>query len=442
MDELTVDWAVVGYTVVVALVVAVSCGVLPALRAGRSPVARSLAGGTRAQVSSRHALQWLLVGAQIALSVVLLAGAGLLVRSLQELGRVDAGFDPRQVLTFRVSGHYGETVDYARLTARIDDTMDALRALPGVEAAASSRVLPGVPNELQHTFTIVEARSEAGRQAIAERLFVSPEYFETMRIPIVAGEPCARRASGTTRSVIVNEAFHSRYLSSWTSPIGLHLAASADLDQAARIVAVAANARDHGIDRDPAPAVYACISAPTPTPYFLLRTQGDPLALVPLVRVAMRERDPLRSVYDIAPLDARIGGAFAQDRLRTRVLTSFAAIALALAGIGLYGTLTYVVNLRRREIALRLALGAVRAAIVRQFFAQGLKVTAIAGVAGVVAALLITRVLEGMLFGVSPTDPLVMSLVVAIVLAVSIAGALIPALRASAIEPMRLLRDD
>jgi ABC-type lipoprotein release transport system permease subunit len=173
-----------------------------------------------------------------------------------------------------------------------------------------------------------------------------------------------------------------------------------------------------------------------------VRTHGDPLALAPAVRVAMREREPLRSVYDITALDDRIGGAFAQNRLRTNVLSLFALGALALAAVGLYGTLSYIVNRRRREVALRLALGALRMRIIGQFFAQGLNVIALSCAAGLMLALMLTRLLEGMLFGVSPTDPMVMTLVVAIVFGVSIVGALIPAARASLIEPMRVLREE
>jgi ABC-type antimicrobial peptide transport system permease subunit len=205
---------------------------------------------------------------------------------------------------------------------------------------------------------------------------------------------------------------------------------------------VTADARDGGIDRAPVPAVYSCFSTPNPTPYFLVRTHGDPIALAQTVRVTMREREPLRSVYDISSLEERIGDAFTRNRLRTNVLTLFALTALALAGLGLYGTLSYVVNLRRREVGLRLALGAMRTTIVRQFLKQGLTVIAIGCAVGIVLALMATRMLEGMLFGVTPADPIVTAAVIAIVMAVAAVGSLIPAVRASLIDPMRVLRDE
>lgn len=442
IDEITVDWTVASYTLLVAIAVTVLCGVLPALRAGRGRGGEALSLNTRTQVSSRHAVQWVLVGAQVALSVVLLAGAGLLVRSVQELGRVDTGFQSARILTFRVSGDFGETTNYDRLTARIDDTIDAVRALPGVEAAATTLFLPGVPGGREQAFTLVEAAGDRAPDLVAERRFVSREYFETMGISVVEGAACDRRRPGGPQQVLINQSFRARYLADRPSPLGLHLAATDAPGEAAQVIAVVGDARDRGIDREPAPTVYTCNSAPNPTPYFLVRAHGDPLTLAQTVRVAMRARDPLRSVYEIAALEDRIGGAFAENRLRTAVLSSFAVTSLALALVGLYGTLSYVVSLRRREVGLRMALGAMRIAIVRQFLVRSLAVMAIACSLGVLLALMVTRLLEGMLFGVSPTDPFVIASVVAIVMTVAAVSALIPAVRASRIDPIRVLRED
>jgi hypothetical protein len=346
------------------------------------------------------------------------------------------------VLTFRVSGNFGETANYNRLQARIDGTIDAMRALPGVANAATTVSIPGVPRDYTYSFRLAEAQGDATRPLDADRRIVSPEYFATMGIAVIEGEVCPRQQRDGPRTVLINQAFRSRYLSDWPSPIGLHLAASENLDQGATIVGVTADARDGGIDRAPVPAVYSCFSTPNPTPYFLVRTHGDPIALAQTVRVTMREREPLRSVYDISSLEERIGDAFTRNRLRTNVLTLFALTALALAGLGLYGTLSYVVNLRRREVGLRLALGAMRTTIVRQFLKQGLTVIAIGCAVGIVLALMATRMLEGMLFGVTPADPIVTAAVIAIVMAVAAVGSLIPAVRASLIDPMRVLRDE
>jgi hypothetical protein len=241
-----------------------------------------------------------------------------------------------------------------------------------------------------------------------------------MRIPLLAGELCRRQpvaAAGVDApgDVMVNRAFATRYLSGLSSVVGLHLAAGERRSPPGRIAGVVGDARERGLDQAPAPTVYACLSAPTPTPYFLVRTHVDPLTVAQTVRLKMKELEPQRSVYDIAPLEERIGDAFNQNRLRTALVVLFAVMALSLASVGLYGTLGYVVSVRRREIASLCGLGLSTA---------------------------ITRVLSGMLYGVSPSDPLILSSVVAIVLAVTAVAAFVPSLRAALVQPIEVLREE
>jgi putative ABC transport system permease protein len=398
-------------------------------------------GGTDAGLA-RNSLQWLLVGTQVALSVTLLAGAGLLVRSFQELSRVNPGFEPSRVLTFHVSGNWAETADHRRLVQRIDGTLEALRALPGVDAAATALFLPGVPAHYESTFELVEARRDAEPRMIAENRVVSAAYFATMRIPQLGGERCGTEHLGGTMDGLVNRTFASRYLAGWPSAVGLHLSTGNSSAPPARIVGIVGDARERGLDRDPGPIVYTCFSAPTPTPYFLVRSRGEPAALAQTVRLTMKELEPARAVYDIAPLEKRIGDAFMQNRLRTVLLVLFAMTALSLACVGLYGTLSYAVNLRRREVGLRLALGAARSDIIRQFLVQGLRVASLACICGVALSLAFTRLLSNMLYGVSASDPVTLSSVIAIVLVVAGLAALVPATRAALVEPMRVLRDE
>jgi ABC-type antimicrobial peptide transport system permease subunit len=189
--------------------------------------------------------------------------------------------------------------------------------------------------------------------------------------------------------------------------------------------------------------IYQCMATPGgATPWWLLRTTGAPAALVPTVRARLRELEPTRTVYDLAPLEDHIGNAQAESRLRTFLLTLFAVTALALACLGIYGTLSYIVGLRRREVGLRVALGAHSRNIVAQFLARALRVVGIACVAGLVLALAFTRVLSGMLYGVSPSDPITLSAVVAVVVGAAVLAAILPAARAARIDPMQALREE
>jgi len=444
MDEVVINARIVLYALATTSIVAVLCGVLPAVRYTRTPTATAaLSTGARASVSRRNGLQWLLVATQVALSVALLAVAALFARSLTELTRVHPGYDARRVLTFRLSGSWSESTNYERLVSRIDAALDALRALPGVENAATGIFLPGVPATYESTFELAEGQDAADRSLPAESRSVSPEYFATLQVPVLGGATCARVPLSAPRELMVNRAFVNHYLSRWPSVIGLHLTSGIAQGAAAgRIVGIVGDARERGIDREPGPVVYSCFSAPNPMPYFFVRTRGEPEAIAPAVRARLKELEPARAVYDVAPLEARIGDAFRENRLRTLLVSSFAASAFLLACVGLFGTLNYVVALRRREVGLRLALGARRGAIVRQFLTQALKVVAGACAMGVVLALGSARLLSGMLFGVSASDPLTLSAVVAFVIGVTTLAALIPATRASRIAPMIALREE
>lgn len=447
VDEIVVDGRILLYCTLSTLAVALLCGLLPALRAMRERASVTPGESRRTQVSGRQSLQWWLVAAQVALSVTLLAGAGLLVRSFHELARVQPGFERSRVLSFRMSGSWSETADYPALLARVDRTLEALRALPGVEAAASSGwSLPGTPVQWESSFSLVEALGDVERRIVADERSVSPEYFATMRIPLVAGALCERKPVGQRGAplvewdAMVNRAFVARYLADFPSAVGLHLAEDGS-GRAGRIAGVVGDAREQGIDRPPVPTVYVCLSGPNPTPYFVLRASADPLAVVGAVRARMKQLEPLRSVHDIASLDERIDSAYTLRWLLTLLLLSFSLSALSLACVGLYGTLSYAVGQRRREVGLRMALGARRADIARQFLGQGLRVAGAACAAGIALAVALRRVVAGLLYGVSPADPATLAGVVVIVAAVAALASLLPATRAARLEPMRVLRE-
>jgi putative ABC transport system permease protein len=460
VEEIRLDGRIVVYALACSVVATLLCGVIPAIRSTSRNISGSLAQASRTQVSGRHSLQWALVALQVALAVTLLAGAGLLLRSFQALGQVSPGFDTSHVLTFRVSGSYAETVDWRSLTQRIDGTVEALRNLPGVEAVAVTSELPGVPFQFPLELQFAEGQQDPQHKMVAETRLISPGYFTTMQIPLLEGEfcrepqfrlnPTAEDPTGihhvelTSVNVLVNRTFAQTY-STGSQIIGHHLRVlgNAFLRETGEIRGIVGDAREGGINRLPGPIVYWCLGAPGgPDPHYLARTHGEPAAMAGTIRQKIHQIEPERSVFDISPLSEHLDDAFAENRMRTVLLAFFAATAVSLACVGLYGTLSYSVNVRRREVGLRLALGALRGQIVKQFLLQGVGVSLAGCVAGWGLAVASTRLLSGMLYGVSPSDASTLGAVVLMVLGVGAFASLVPAIRAARVEPMQVLRDE
>lgn len=443
IGELAIDGRVLAFTAATAVAITLVCGALPALTSARGASAGLQ--WKRTSTLSRGSIRSTLVGVQIALSVVLLTSAGLLVRSLSELSSIDPGFETSRVLAFRVSGNWNENyAEPERLVQRINTTLDELASLPGVAAAATSWTLPGAPGPFETEFDVSGGPADT-TPVVAVSRAVSPEYFDTVQIPIVAGELCRRVPSGIHRpgsplDVMVNQSFVSRYLPA-RSAMGRQIAWESGTLQG-RIAGVVADARELGIGTRPAPTVYACDTAPSPFPWYVVRTRGDAAAMIGTIRQRLNELYPLRAVFSIAPLGELIGEAYSQTRLRTLTLAFFAVAALLLASIGIYGTLSYAVGLRRREVGLRMAVGAVSSRIVSHFLLKALRIAVVASLAGVALSLVAARALSSMLYGISPSDPVTLAAVVVIVLLVATVAALAPSIRAARIDPMRALRED
>ena len=439
-EEIGLNWQIVAYTLSAAILTTLLCGLFPALRGTRRTLAHSLASGSRTQVSARGTVQWLLVGTQITLAVTLLIGAGLLLRSFQQLARVSPGFDPSHVLTFQISGSWGETSDMPKVTQRIDRSLDTIRSIPGVEAASTAAMLPGVPSLYQIEFKI-DGKIEPGHPILADSRYVSAGYYQTMQIPLLVGEAC--KQASTTSDVVVNRAFADKYMSD-TSPVGHQVEGASYNDFLPKgiIRGIAGNAREEGLNTQPVPTVYSCFSAPDPFPNYLVRTSGDPMALAETIRRKIHEVDPSRSVYAFAPLQDHLDDASSENRLRTMLLAIFAATAVLLACIGLYGTLSYLSRLRQREVGVRLALGAMRNQIVARFLLQGLRVATIGCVVGLVLGLWLSHFIASMLYGVSVLDPATYGGVIGLILMVAASASLLPALRASRVDPVQVLREE
>jgi putative ABC transport system permease protein len=440
VDEIGLNWRIVAYSLACAVSATLLCGLFPAIRGTRGGLAGSLAQGSRTQVSGGSWWQPILMGVQVSLAVALLIGAGLLLRSFQAIGRVNPGFNAENVLTLRISGGWDETADMGKLRQRINRTLDGLRSVPGVEAAATSATIPGNSSEFPVELNVVEGAKDANEKVIADTHFVSAGYFSAAQIPLLAGEGC--KEGPAVRTVVVNRSFADKYFGG-VPVIGYHLrsAAANDFMGSTEIRGVVGDAREEGLDKAPQPTVYWCESAPTPDPNYLVRTHGDPMAMATTLRVKVHELEPGRSVFNVMPLEDHLDDKLAGNRLRTILLTLFAVTAISLVSIGLYATISYVGRLRQREVGLRLALGALRGQITRRFLMQGLRVTLIGCAVGLVLAAGLSRLLAGMLYGISVFDPATYAGVVALTLLVAAVASFVPALRASRVEPTEVLRE-
>ncbi len=438
IDEVTLNWSIVAYALLCGLGATFACGLFPALRGTRLSLAGSMAQGSRTQVSTRIPLQWTLVGTQVALAVALLVGAGLLLRSLSALGDVDPGFSAAHVLTLHISGSYSETVDNGRLTARINRDLDGIRAVPGVEAAATSAMFPGIGGAYPAEFKLVDGRADPTQLIVADERYVSAGYLATLRMPLLQGSTC--QANTPYPTLLVNRSFARTFLAD-TPVLGYHLRAASTGSLAGEILGVVGDAREEALTTTPAPTIYWCISDPDPDPVYLIRTHGDPMTLADSLRAAIHRIEPARSVYNLTPLAAVIGQQSADTRLRTALLTLIALTALALVSIGLWGTNAYLGRIREPEVGLRLALGAMPSQITRSLLVQSVRVAGLGCITGLLIGIALGKLLRGMLYDISVLDPLTYATVAVLVLIVSLGASLWPSVRAARVEPTRVLRN-
>jgi putative ABC transport system permease protein len=437
-SEIRLDWHIVAFTFVVTIATAILFGLFPALSATSSH-AETLAQGSRTQVSGRNRVLRSLVSTQIALALVLLVGAGLLIRTLERLGESQLGFRPDNVLTLRISAGWGEKNNMRAVERRFARTLDTLRAVPGATAAAISVAMPGTGEEYPTVFTIAGAAS-SGVKTFADSQAISPDYFQVMGIPILAGETC--RLSGAEKApdyALVNRAFAEQYFPGM-DPIGQHLKLGYGQPE---IVGVTADVREHGYAKPPRPVIYSCgLPGFVPDPVYLVKTAGAPAQLSESVRKTMQALEPARAVYDARPLTDVLALTLDSRRFQRTLLVLFGIAALLLATVGLYGVMSFYVSQRTREMGLRAALGARPEQILRLVFRQGASVTGAGIATGLIAAAVVTRSIGSLLFGVQPIDPATFTLAAALLAGVAALAVWIPARRATQIDPMAALREE
>jgi putative ABC transport system permease protein len=441
--SISIDGWTMAFTLVVALVTGLLFGLVPALQAGRGNLQTVLREGSRGSTSSGRA-RAVLVAAQVALSLVLLIGAGLMLRSFARLQAVDPGFDPEGVLTGRVQLAGQRFRASSAATAFFGQLLDRVEKVPGVEAASAINWLP-FGGDGSATSYWIEGRPvpPPGNEFVADVRAVDPRYFRTMRIRVKRGDPFDARANTESpKQVVVNEAFVRVHFPT-SNPIGEHVLMPWDDTLRAEIVGVVADTKHAGLDSLAKPMIYwAMKQFPTNFMTLVVRTSGDPMRLAPAIAREVRALDANQPFADPKPLDAYLSQSVAQRRFSMTLLGVFSALALVLAALGIYGVLAYSVAQRTREIGVRMALGARDSTVAGMVVREALRVVGVGLAIGVAGAVALTRVLTTLLYDVSPTDPLTFTGVTLALGAVAVTASYFPARRAARVDPIVALRQE
>jgi predicted permease len=439
-----IDNRVLAFTTSVAMLTGVLFGLAPALRSSRVNLAETLKEGGRSLVGGHHQLRNLLVVTEIALSLVLLIGAGLLIRSFVRVQQVEPGFEPKNVLSMRMSlvgSAYKEEASRVSFYQRL---WERIRRLPGVESAGGVSALPLTGGIGWGSITIEGYDASSGQSVIqADMRAASVGYFETMKIPLIRGRFFAEQdIKGSERVVIVDENMARTY---WpkADPVGKRLKfGGADNDSPwMSVVGVVANVKHYALDTDSRVALYVPhLQGGAGSLSIAVRTTADPLSAVAAVTREARALDPNLPLYDVKTMEQWLSESLARRRFAMLMLGLFAVVAMLLAGVGIYGVMSYAVAQRTREIGIRVALGAQTRDVLRLIAQQGMSLTGIGVGIGLVAAVAATRLMASLLFGVRATDPMTFAAIALLLALVALAACWIPARRATKVDPMVTLK--
>jgi putative ABC transport system permease protein len=381
-------------------------------------------------------LRALLMVSEVALALILLTGAGLLVRSFVRLTSVDPGFDPQHLLTERVMLPLEKYPNPAQWTPFFQSVLDRVAGLPGVESVAAAES-PPLTNDCIQAGGEVEGRP--GWQYIGDCI-ISPSYFHTLRIPLISGRDFTPDDAGSASgAVIVNEIFARRFFGN-KDPVGRRIRLGGPQGNWCSIVGVVRSARHLPLTTEPSAEVFTCGVFWSMT--LIVRTTSDPASLAAAVRSKVQEVDPNQPVYDVATMEQRFSQAVAPQRFNALVMAIFAGMAVILAGVGVYGVMAYSVTRRTHEIGIRRALGAQRQDVIGLVLRRGAALVLVGITLGLAGALALTRFLSNLLYGVTFRDPLTFVAVSLILTGVALMASYIPALRATKVDPMVALRHE
>lgn len=441
LDGVQVDARVLGFSLALSLVTTLLFGLAPAIAFARTDPDAALRTGDFRVTRRGGRLRRMLVVAEVALSLVLLTGAGLLARSfLNQIG-VSRGFRIDRILTMRMFFAPAKYWNDHRRARYVDEIVSRVRALPGVEAASSVNLLPMTGIVSGSGFRRMDRPEPApGAQPTADFVIVSPQYFAVMGIPLLGGRDLDQHDTMAAEpAIVVNQLFAGKFFPG-ENPIGKRLGLNWNVEHGV-IVGVCANARQTSLAVQPQATIFlAQAQGPMYFGALVVRTRMEPAAMAHAVEDAVHAVDPDQAISDTASMEQVVAQSVARPRLESVLLGIFAAMALLLAVIGLYGVLAYSVTQRTREIGIRMALGANARQLVGGVVRDGLTLILAGTVAGLAMALALTRLLASLLYEVEPADPLTFAAVCGLLLAVGLCAAWLPARRVARVDPARSLR--
>ena len=445
LSAVQINATVVVFTLAAAALSTLGFALVPALQVTRPNVNASLQEGNRAGAGPEsQRLRAVLVVAQVALSLLLLAGAGLLIKSFANLRATDPGFDPKRVMTADFVLPRGKYSGLEQQRQFFERFLPQLATLPGVESVGGATPLPFSDSDSANSFWIAGRPDPGpGNHPDASNLLVAGDYFRAMRIPLLAGRlPDRRDTKDGTPVVIVNEALVQKFFPKM-NPLGQHLLIDQEKGAlSVEIVGVVGNSRHESLAIAPKPEYYLPLAqSPSRALHLVLRTSVSNLAgLQAALHRVIQGMDRDVFVPELVPLEKLIGGTLAQPRFNMILLGSFAAVALLLAAIGIYGVIAYSVAQRTREIGIRMALGAQRGDVLRMILRQSMLIIALGLAVGLLGALALTRWMGSLLYGVSAHDLSIHGFVLILLAGAGLIASYIPARRAMAVDPMVALR--
>jgi predicted permease len=439
-EDVALDYRVLAFTALVSLVTGVAFGFVPALRASSPELQQSLREGTRGSTAASGRLRSGLVVAEVALAVVLAIGAGLMMRSFTNLLKVDLGFVPDHRVAVNLTISTARHQSGPEMRQVYHDILDKVRGVPGVVAAGAIRDLPFRGDGELFSFLPPGAVPAAnGQLPTAMLMFTSDGFFEAMGIPLVGGRDLSPQdRQGTPLVAVINQALARKYFPG-VNPVGQTLAFG-DTNHF-RIVGLVGDVHQGAVDETPAPRIYASVyQIFRVKTNIVVRTQADPAAMIKRIEDAVRAVDAQQTFTGAFTLDDVVGEAVARPRLLTVLLGLFGAMGLILGALGIYGVLSYIVTQRTREIGVRVALGAKTRDVLAMFVGRGLQLAGAGIVLGLIAAVALTRLMQSVLYGITPTDPVTFAAVGLGLLAVAALASWVPARRAARVDPMVALR--